>query len=588
MTTGRNEACPCGSGKKFKKCCMGSTRPEAHATTPPLTPEAQLEMARAAFYKRQFNEAREQLQPLLAKKRVNAATWSLACGIEMQDKKFDRARTYIEKALALEPDNANYLYNYATICAQTGDKDKALKTFRRALAIRPDLYQAVNNMGHVLRDLGRTEEATEYYREVFRHDVRDLGILSQVLLSMQLFSFENHDEMYEMHCDLGRRITARMPESSPQWRPTRANTGEKIRLGYLSPRFSREIVSYFFKPVFDNHDRSRFEIYLYSATPRPDDMTDYFARRADKWTDITRLSDSALCQQIADDKIDILIDLAGHAPENRITATARKPAPVQVSMLDYFDTTGIQAIDYYVTDTFSTPAGGRQKFTEELIYLEQPRLVYEAPDYAPDIQVRDPDAGGIVFGSFNRHEKIIPEVVATWSGLLRETPNSRLLLKNPGFADPAVRDALLQKFSKHGVESHRISFRGRSPHAEMLAEYGDIDIALDTFPYNGGLTTLEALWMGTPVIAIEGQRIISRQSAGILHSLGLPEFVAKSAEEFCDIGKYWAQHRRELNTLRKSLRALMATSPLTDGNAYTRDLECHFERAWNKYLAQQD
>jgi predicted O-linked N-acetylglucosamine transferase (SPINDLY family) len=256
-------------------------------------------------------------------------------------------------------------------------------------------------------------------------------------------------------------------------------------------------------------------------------------------------------------------------------------------MLDYFDTTGIEAIDYYVSDSFSTPAGGRQKFSEKLIILDQPRLVYEPPAYAPPVSVRNPNDDEIVFGSFNRHQKIIPEVVATWSGVLREVPNSRLLLKNTAFAHAEIQAIFLQRFAGHGIDPARISFRGASPHEQALAEYGDMDIALDTFPYNGGLTTLEALWMGTPVIAMEGERIISRQSAGMMRCLGLPEFVAKSAAEFAAIGKYWSLHRTQLNSLRQTLRERMTASPLTDAAKYTRDLEGHLEEAWELYLAQR-
>ena len=544
-------------------------------------------MAKAALGRGSFDVARRLIKPLLKEKATEGSVWLLASGIEMQDKKFEQAKLYVEKALETQPENPVYLYNHATILAQTGDKTGAVEIFKKALAIKPDMYQAINNLGNTLRDLGRVQEAIECYKQLFEHDPRNLKILSQILLSMQFFCFDNHDELYEMHCELARKIEARIPPSSPTRRPTRSEAGRKIRLGYLSPRFSREIVCHFFKPIFDNHDRSRFELYLYSATPRPDDMTDYFARGADNWADIRQLSDTALCQRIVDDKIDILIDLAGHAPENRITATARKPAPVQVSMLDYFDTTGIEAIDYYVSDSFSTPAGGRQKFSEKLIILDQPRLVYEPPAYAPPVSVRKPDDEEIVFGSFNRHQKIIPEVVETWSCLLREVGNSRLVLKNTAFACAEIRSIFLQRFAEHGVDPARISFREASPHEQALAEYGDMDIALDTFPYNGGLTTLEALWMGTPVIAVEGERIISRQSAGMMRCLGLPEFVAQSAAEFAAIGKYWSLHRPQLNSLRQSLRERMKASPLTDAATYTRDLEGHLEEAWELYLAQR-
>lgn len=542
-------------------------------------------MARSALAREDFVSARHCIRPLLDKTRITASTWSLACGIEMQARNFDQAKIYIEKALEQEPDNINYLYNQATVLAQVGQKERAVKIFRRLIALKPDFYQAYNNLANSLRDLGHPDEAAESYLKVLDYNLRNMGTSSHILISLHQFSFDDPDKLYELHTTLGKKITAQVPANTPRWRPVEGR--EKIRLGYISPRFSREIVGYFFKPVFDHHDRKRFELFLYNATPKADDLTEHFREKADRWTDVHQFSDTQLCQRLVDDEIDILIDLAGHAPDNRITAIGRKPSPVQVSMLDYFDTTGIDAMDYYVTDHYSTPQDTGQKFTEELIYLDQPRLVYEAPSYTPEVTGRAGREGGIVFGSFNRHEKISHKVVETWSALLREVGDSRLVLKNTAFELPEVQANFRKRFKEHGVAPDRLEFRGRSSHRDMFLEYCDIDIALDTFPYNGGLTTCEALWMGTPVIAMEGDAIISRQSACMLHSLGLPELVAKNIDEFVAIGKYWSGHRDELTTLHQTLRERMARSPLVDGKAYAQNLERELERVWQAYLSQQ-
>lgn len=289
---------------------------------------------------------------------------------------------------------------------------------------------------------------------------------------------------------------------------------------------------------------------------------------------------------MAGDEIDILIDLAGHAPENRLTALAAKPAPVQVSMLDYFDTTGVPAIDYLVTDRVSTPPESPQRFTERCLVLDQPRLVYEAPSYAPPVTVRPATAGELVFGSFNRHEKTSTAVLEAWTALLRAVPDARLLLKNRAFAEAELRDSFLARFTERGIAPERIEFRPASPHGEMLAEYGDMDIALDTFPYNGGLTTCEALWMGTPVLTLEGSRIISRQSSAMLQSVGLHDFVARTQDEFVSKGVYWSAHREALVALREGLRARVAAAPLTDGAAYARALEGKLHEAMACYYAR--
>ena len=583
MSVSRNAPCPCGSGKKYKRCCLASGEFEGVARPTGVNVEKQLELANAAFSVGDAIRARRALEPLLARSRVPAKAWAMACRVEMGEKNFAEAARYISRALEQEPDNHAYLYNQGTAFALGRQHEKALVAFQRALKVKPDLWTAYPNLGHVLRDLGRSDEAVECYIKAFDSGTLSAADMSQILLSLHLFCVDQHQRLFDMHCTLGRKLAAENPryESPREPGPGRP----KIRLAYLSPRFSREIVGYFFKPLFDNHDRDHFEIYLYCATPRTDDMTDYLSARADSWIVVGDLSDTALCRRMVEDEIDILVDLAGHTPENRITAVARKPAPVQVSMLDYFDTTGLPTMDYYVTDRFSTPPDSPQRFTEELIVLDQPRLVYEAPDYAPPVSVRPLQASGLVFGSFNRHHKIVPRVVETWAKLLRAVEGSRLILKGGHFTAADVQQGFLNQFEKYGVQSARIEFRGASPHQTLLAEYGDIDIALDTFPYNGGLTTCEALWMGTPVITLLGNRIISRQTAGMLEAVGLGDFVASDADEFAAIGQHWSQHREQLKDLRSGLRQRMAASPLTDGAAYAADFEAHLQRIWAAYQA---
>ncbi|MHA7817172.1 MAG: O-linked N-acetylglucosamine transferase family protein [Pseudohaliea sp.] len=584
MHTGRNDPCPCGSGRKYKKCCLAreTAAPAAASQVAPRR-EDPVAAAKQALARGQLDRARELLAKELTRRRVPAATWSLAGGIELQAKAFARARDYFGRALALAPDNASYRYNHATALALAGEREAAAKALKQVVRARPDLYQAYNNLANVLRDLGRPDEALGYYLEALDFNLRQPTGLSHLLFSLHQFAFEDDDRLFELHCRVGERLTALAPGGAAQWRPTAPRADGRIRIGYLSPRFSRTIVGYFFKPLLDAQDRDRFDVYLYSATREEDDLTAWFRERADGWRDVSRLSDRELCRRVADDEIDILIDLAGHAPENRLVALAAKPAPVQVSMLDYFDTTGVPAIDYLVTDRVSTPPESPQRFTESCLVLDQPRLVYEAPAYAPPVTVRPATAGELVFGSFNRHEKTSTAVVEAWSALLRAVPSARLLLKNRAYAEAELRDSFLSRFTERGIAPERIEFRPASPHAGMLAEYADMDIALDTFPYNGGLTTCEALWMGTPVLTLEGSRIISRQSSAMLQSVGLDDFVARTQEEFVSKGAWWAAHRDGLVTLRAGLRERMAASPLTDGAAYTRALEQKLCEALARY-----
>ena len=582
MPIGRNEPCPCGSGKKYKRCCLASGEYENVAAAKPVDPGKQMALAQSLLKLGDIARARAAVTPLLQMARTPVEVFTLACTIEMRDANYGEACKYSKRTVELEPRVYSHWYNYGTALTLDGRRTDAVEALRRAIKLKPDLWVAHSNLGHTLRDLGRSEEAIECYQTVFRNCTEDLSILSQILLSMHLFSGRDHAELFEMHRALGEQLVKRNPVVGRRQSPVEGRG--KIRLAYVSPRFSREIVGFFFKPLFDHHDRSRFEIYLYNITPRTDELTAYFAEKADRWIEVGAMSDSQMCQRIVDDEIDILVDLAGHAPENRMPVIARKPAPVQVSMLDYFDTTGVETMDYYVTDHFSTPPDSQQRFVEELIYLDQPRLVYEAPDYAPEPGVRDPE-NPIVFGSFNRHHKMVPQVIETWAGLLRAVPESTLLLKGSAMSDADMQANYLERFAERGIEAARIEFRGKSEHADMFAEYADMDIALDTFPYNGGLTSCEALWMGTPVLTLLGERIISRQTAGMLHSVGLPQFIAESPDQFVEIGRYWAQHREELNQVRRTLRERVRKSSLTDAAGYTADIESHFERIWAERLS---
>jgi protein O-GlcNAc transferase len=577
MQVGRNSPCPCGSGKKYKRCCLAGGEFE-QATQSQPTLEQTMETVNTAISLADLARARKALEPILAGLRPSATALKLAYSIEMRDRDFAGAAGYMLQLLEQDPGDTASRANYATALALAGELSKAAEVFESVLTTAPELWSAYPNYANTLRDLGRSREAAECYQKAFNSGTLDLLTMSQIMLTMHLFVVEEHDMLYTMHQRLGSELVKACPVNAPS--RDVLTIRDRIRIGYVSPRFSRHIVGYFFKPLFDHHNRDKFAVYLYSATRDEDDLTDYFSSAADQWRDISTYSDAALRRQIVDDEIDILIDLAGHAPENRMSALACKPAPVQISMIDYFDSTGVPAIDYYVTDHYSTPEDSPQQFVEELLYLEQPRLVYEAPAYAPEVQVRGVNEAGIVFGSFNRHHKIVPEVIQTWAGLLNNVPDSRLLLKSASFAEVDVQDSFLARFAALGVAADRIEFRGLSPHKEMLAEYADMDIALDTFPYNGGLTTCEALWMGTPVITMLGHRVISRQTAAMLNAVGLGQFVADTPREFADIGRHWAENREMLNRLRLDLRQQMSQSKLTDGASYAADLEAQLQRIW--------
>ena len=359
-----------------------------------------------------------------------------------------------------------------------------------------------------------------------------------------------------------------------------------LRVGYVSGNFDGRVLGHFLRNVFPHHDRAQVTTYAYSCGRHADAMTDELRAALDHWRDIRAMDDDAAAAAIANDAIDVLVDLDGHTPDARLLIFARKPAPVQFTWLGYWNTTGLATMDCIVTDPHTTPDGSPQRFVERPLRLPASRLCYASVAYAPDVApLPCRERGVFTFGSFNRYDKLAPAVIECWAEILDGTEGSRLVIKSSAIDIPHARETLAQRFAACGIDPARVELRGRSPHAAMLAEYADVDLALDTFPYNGGLTTCEALWMGVPMVAIEEERMISRQTAAMLHVVGLEGFVARTRGEYVELARGWPARRDELAAIRASLRSRMRACALCDGPRFARDLEDALRRAWRAWCA---
>jgi len=315
-------------------------------------------------------------------------------------------------------------------------------------------------------------------------------------------------------------------------------------------------------------------------------MTGRLRGAADHWSQIFGLSDPEAAALILRDAIDILVDLSGHTAKNRLPLFALRPAPVQVSWLGYFGTTGLDSMDYLVMDKWAAPPGEEQWCAEAVARLPHGRFCYAPPDYAPE--PADPPTltrGYVTFGSFNNVTKIGPDVVNLWAAVLQAAPRSRLVIKWKSLDEPDARRRLAEAFVAAGVDPGRLELRGFSPHAEMLAQYGEIDIALDPFPFGGGLTSCEALWMGVPVLTLPGDRPASRQTIGFLETLGLSNWVATSPADYVSRAAAFASDPIRLREQRRSIRPRMAASPLCNGVLFARDLEAAYRQMWRRWTA---
>jgi protein O-GlcNAc transferase len=495
--------------------------------------------------------------------------------------KLDEAAAAYEQALALNPDDPAARNNLGNALKDQGRLEEALASYRRALELKPVFAEAHNNLGNVFKDQGRMEEAIQSYERVLalRPDFAEAH--SNLLMSQHYIGRIANAELL----DSARRFGARFEGGAPARSfANDRSPARKLRIGYVSGDFRLHPGGFLLARVLEAHDRERFEIFCYANQASVDSMTRRLQAAADHWRPILHLSDADAANLILNDSIDILIDLSGHTAKNRLPLFALRPAPAQACWLGYFGTTGLGAMDYLIMDEATAPPGEERWYSETLVRLPHGRFCYAPPDYAPEPV--DPPAlrrGYATFGSFNNIAKIGSEVVALWADVLRAAPGSRLRLKWKSLEDESARRRLAASFEAAGVASERVELRGFSPHAEMLAEYGEIDVALDPFPFGGGLTSCEALWMGVPVVTLPGDRPASRQTIGFLDHVGLSDCIAYTPADYVARAAALAADLGRLTDLRRALRPRMAASPLCDGAVFTPTLEAAFQQMWERW-----
>ena len=580
-----NDRCPCGSGRKYKHCHGAPAR----AAGPPVVPVAAGTLIAAA---RQLiaggRLAEAQNAYLAALEREPASFDALAGMAELAERAGDTeaARHYGTQLVERHPDDARAHFALGNFHARQYDFAAARRCYRDAVARDPDVAGIWNNLGNVEKYLGNLPESIACYDRSIACDPGNATLASNALISLYYDTSTSHEALFARHVAWAERHAAKLYPARPAW-PNARDAGRPLRVGYLSASLDGRVLGHFLRSVFVHHDRAQFAIHAYSGTKHADAITEELKRGFDVWRDIRALDDDAVAAQIAKDGIDILVDLDGHTPDARLLVLARKPAPLQITWLGYWNTTGMTTVDYLISDPYTTPEGTPQRFTERALLLPDTRFCYAPVAYAPDVAPLPAlTRGAFTFGSFNRYDKLGPELIACWAEILARAPDTRLVIKNSAIDVPHARAELARRFAAHGVAAERFELRGRSPHAAMLAEYGDIDLALDTFPYNGGLTTCEALWMGVPMVAIAEARMISRQTAAMLRAAGLPQFIAEDRDDYVARAVEWSRRRDELSAIRAGLREQMRRSALCDGARFVRELESALRRAWREYCAQ--
>jgi len=488
-------------------------------------------------------------------------------------------------ALALSPNYAEPLFNRGNVLVELKRYEAAIASYDRALAVRPYYAKALNNRGNALKDQGRLEEGVASYQQalVVKPDYADAH--SNLLFAQQyMHKYSEADLLAE-----ARRYGEVFVENEiPKAFLNERKTPRRLRIGYVSGDFHSHPVGFFSARVLEAHNPVAVEVVCYSNHSKIDHMTRRFQGAADHWRPIADLSDADASALIAQDRIDILVDLSGHTGRNRLPLFARRTAPVQVSWLGYPGTTGLRAIDYLIMDQYALLPGEEGFSTEAIVRLPHGRFCYSPPDYAP-APVDPPliPRNAVTFGSFNNISKIGPKVIEIWAAILRAIPDSRLLFKWRSLDDAATRCRLSDAFTAAGVSRHQLEYQRSSHHVDLMAQYGEVDIALDPFPFSGGLTTCEAFWMGVPVITFPGDRVASRHILNSFENLGLSDCVADSAQDYVERASALASNPARLLSLRHSLRPRMAASPLCDGTRFAAALEWSFDRMWRSWCRGQ-
>jgi len=485
---------------------------------------------------------------------------------------FDQMQATCQSIMNEEPQNLQAMLAVGSLLYSQGFLGQARECFERAQSLSPSDLQIGLHLANVLRDSGQHASA-----QALLEQLKSSLPHHPTLRHIHLTSLEYAPEVSDAYrlasaADWGRWAEAR--SGGPKPRPAfRVASGEPLRIGYVSADFCRHTVGLLLLPVIKSHDRDRVAIYAYSSGQVADVITEEF-KSVCQWRDVSALTDQALAQAIRNDQIDVLVDLSGHTAGSRLNALAWRPAPVQVAWLGYFATTGLNAIDAVMFDEWHVPVGSEKFFHEPVIRLPMGRLCYQPLPDTP--AVKPPPAlekQHITFGCFNNTAKLNDQVLDVWAYILHAVPQSRLVLKWRTLNDPQFREQLVSAFVHRGISAERIELRGPSPHMEMLSEYGDIDIALDPFPFTGGLTSCEALWMGVPVITLPQSRAVSRQTFAFLNQIGMAELAAKNAEDYLRLATELACDASRLVHWRQTLRERMQKSTLMDVAGFTRDLE---------------
>jgi predicted O-linked N-acetylglucosamine transferase (SPINDLY family) len=497
----------------------------------------------------------------------------------------DEAIAAFQKALELNPTMAGGFSNLGNVLKERGRVDEAIAAYEQAIKLDPDMFEAYTNLGNSLKDAGELEAAIQHHRRAIERGPQFPKLYSNLIYSLYFHPDFTQQQIHAEELEWADR------HATPLKRHIRVHDNDrdperKLRIGYVSPDFRTHCQAFFTVPLLRNHDKQQFHITCYNSALRTDEVTDQLRERADEWRDIGGMFDHDVAEMVRNDKIDILIDLTLHMAGNRLLIFAEKPAPVQVTWLGYPGSTGLDTIDYRITDPYlDPPMADQSAYTEKPCRLPDTFWCFDPLTSVPTVNELPARRNGYVtFGCLNNFAKVNRGVLELWAKVLREVPASIMVILAQ---QSRQRGRTLETLKSFGVKSSQIQFEDMRPRIPYLELYQTIDISLDTFPYNGHTTSLDSLWMGVPVVSLVGKTPVARAGLTLLTNVGLKELAVNSPEQYVQTASALAWDSKRLSNIRENLRTKMQASPLMDCARFARNFEAALREMWRTWCAQK-
>jgi predicted O-linked N-acetylglucosamine transferase (SPINDLY family) len=494
---------------------------------------------------------------------------------------WDAAADSYRRALQLDPKNSSAAAGLGNVLLAKMDLDGAVAAYRRTLELQPDSVEAFNRLGIALKEQGLIDESLDCCESAINLRPNSAAIHSNLIYLLSFHAGYDPVELSRQQARWNERHAAPLKELIRTHDNDRS-PNRRLKIGYVSPHFCRHAVGQKIFPLLSEHDHKQFEICCYSSVGRPDAFSELLRRHADVWRDVADRDDESLAEIIRGDGIDILVDLSLHTVGNRLLVFARKPAPVQATYLGYCGSTGLKTIDYRLSDPqLDPPDMDLSVYSEQTLRLPDTYWCYACAGRAPEpAQPPSERAGYVTFGCLNNFAKVSPGSLDLWAEILSALPRSRMIIHS----HPASHlDGVRQRFAAGGVSADRLEFVGGQPWTQYIQTYGRIDVALDPFPYGGGITTCDALWMGVPVVSLAGQTAVGRGGKSLLSNIGLSELAARRPRQYVQTAITLAESPARLAELRRTLRHRMLTSPLMNARRFARNMENAYRQMWKQW-----